>query len=136
MRAAVEAVDPDPERARDFLVSATRFLADADRDSTSMEGSVVLYWQACISALDAILAASGQRVGRGTHSHAVRVEAAATVAGAGCAELFERLDEWRRERTDVSYAAVTPSAATVAAMQTDTRDVVEAATILVDALSP
>jgi hypothetical protein len=39
----------------------------------------------------------------------------------------ERLDEWRRERHGVSYRAITPAAADVAAMQTDTRDLLAAA---------
>jgi len=56
-----------------------------------------------------------------------RVRATASVLGAGFTELFVRLDEWRRERHDVSYAAITPSAADVAAIQADARDVVAAA---------
>ena len=131
MRASVEAVDPDPDRAREFITAAAKFLADADRDSTSLESAVVLYWQACISALDAILSAYGQRVGQGTHSHAVRVEAAAALAGSGYADLFARLDEWRRERAEVSYAALVPAAADVAAMQADTREALETATVIV-----
>ncbi len=133
MRALIENVDPDLARAHDFLVGARVFLMDADATATHKESSVVLYWQACISAMDAILTASGQRVGHGVDSHAVRVEGAAAILGAGYTELFERLDEWRRERHDVSYAALTPAAADVAAMQTDARDVVGAAATFLDA---
>jgi hypothetical protein len=131
MRAEIEDIEPDPGRARDFLAAARTFLADADRPTTHPESTVVLYWQACVSALDAILAAQGRRVGHGAGSHSVRVEGAAAILGARYDELFERLDEWRRERNDVSYAAVTPPAADVAAMQTDTRDIVEAAVTFV-----
>lgn len=127
MRAAILSVEPDAARANDFLAQARRFLQDADRDSTHLESAVVLYWNACISAMDAILTAAGLRVGSGEDSHSVRVEAAAGVLGAGYADLFERLDEWRRERHDVSYAAVTPPAGDVDAMQGDARDVVVAA---------
>lgn len=77
--------------------------------------------------MDAVLAASGMRVGRGQDSHAVRIEACRAAAGGGYAELCTRLDEWRRERHDVSYAAITPAAADVAAMQADARDMLEAA---------
>jgi hypothetical protein len=49
------------------------------------------------------------------------------VLGAGFSDLCDRLDEWRRERHDVSYAAITPAAADVAAMQADARDVLAAA---------
>jgi hypothetical protein len=77
--------------------------------------------------MDAILAMSGWRVGSGEDSHAVRVEATQRVLGAAFDELFERLDEWRRERHDISYAAITPSAVDVSAMQTDARDVLAVA---------
>jgi hypothetical protein len=125
-RAEVESVEPDPGRARDFLLQAKKFLADAELPKTSLEGSVVLYWNACIAAMDAVLANAGLRIGRGDDSHVVRVEAAQGVLGVGYSELFERLGEWRRERHEVSYAAVTPSAADVAAMQGDARDVIAA----------
>ena len=58
----------------------------------------------------------------------MRVEGTAAILGGGYDDLFERLDEWRRERNDVSYAAITPPAADLAAMQADARDVVAAAT--------
>src|SRR5437667_10411729 len=126
-RAAAEEVGPDPERAREFLDQAKRFLADAERTSTSREGSVVLYWSTCNSSMDAILAATGLRIERGEDSHIVRIETTRGILGAGYGELFDRLDEWRRERHGVSYAAIEPAAGVVAAMQDDARDVVSAA---------
>jgi hypothetical protein len=125
-RAEAEPVEPDFARARDFLAQAKRFLADAEA-ATHLESAVVLYWSACISAMDAVLAAGGFRIGGGEDSHAVRVEAAFRVLGGGFGDLRERLDEWRRERHGVSYRAITPAAADVAAMQTDTRDLLAAA---------
>jgi hypothetical protein len=126
-RAEIELVDPDPGRARDFIQQARRFIADAERGTTSPESAVVLYWNACISSMDAVLTASGRRVGSGEDSHIVRVEAACGVLGAGYQELFERLDQWRRTRHYVSYAAITPPTAEVAALQGDARDVLDAA---------
>ena len=126
-RAEVGNVEPDTDRARDFISQAHTFLADADRADTHLESAVVLYWNACISAMDGVLAAVGLRVLSGEDSHLVRVEAVRGVLGDGYADLFDRLDLWRRERHDVSYAAITPSAADVAAMQADARDVVAAA---------
>lgn len=126
-RAEIQFIDPDPARARDFIDQARRFLADAERDTTSLEGAVLLYWSTCISSMDAILAATGRRVGSGEDSHAVRVEAARGVLGGGYEELFERLDEWRRTRHGVSYAAITPSSADVSGIQGDARDVLAAA---------
>jgi len=125
-RALVEQVDPDLGRALDFISQGRRFLADAD-DASHLESAVVLYWNTCISAMDGLLAAAGLRVGRGEDSHAVRVESVRNVLGAGFDDLCDRLDEWRRERHDVSYAAITPAAADVAAMQTDARDILAAA---------
>ena len=126
-RAEVEPVEPDFDRARDYVAQAKRFLIDAERDSTHLESAVVLYWSVCISAMDALLAAAGLRIGRGQDSHAVRVETARELLGAGFHDLCDRLDEWRRERHDVSYAAITPAAGDVAAMQADARDILAAA---------
>ena len=131
-RAAVHEVDPDSARAREFLAQARLFLADADRSSTALESAVVLYWQSCISAMDAMLTAAGLRLEDGVDTHLVRVQTASSLAGDGYADLFERLDHWRRGRHGVSYAAVTPPANDVAAMQTDARDVVELAARFLD----
>jgi hypothetical protein len=125
-KAEIEPVEPDDARARDFLTQAKRFLADAEAAS-HLESAVVLYWNACISAMDAVLSAAGFRIGSGEDFHAVRIEAAFGVLGGGFDDLRERLDEWRRERHGVSYRAITPAAADVAAMQTDARDIVAAA---------
>jgi hypothetical protein len=126
-RAEAEPVEPDFERARDFIAQAKRFLTDAERDSTHLESAVVLYWSVCLSAMDALLAAAGLRIRRGQDSHAVRVETTRELLGAGFHDLCDRLDEWRRERHDVSYAAITPAAGDVAAMQADARDILTAA---------
>lgn len=126
-RAEAEPVEPDLEHASDYIAQAKRFLADAERDSTHLESAVVLYWSVCISAMDALLAAAGLRIGRGQDSHAVRIDTTRRILGAAYGELCDRLDEWRRERHDVSYAAITPAAADVAAMQADARDILGAA---------
>ncbi len=121
--AEVRDVDPDPSRAREFLAQAKRFLEDAEGD-LSLESAVVLLWNACIAAMDSLLTFEGLRVGSGDGSHALRVATARGAAGSGYSELFDRLDEWRRERADVSYAALTPSAAVVAAMTDDAREII------------
>jgi hypothetical protein len=125
-RAEAERVEPDLERAGDFVAQAQRFLVDAER-ATHLESAVVVYWNTCISAMDAALATAGLRIGSGEDSHAVRVETVRRVLGGGFGDLCHRLDKWRRERHDVSYAAITPAAADVAAMQADARDVLAAA---------
>lgn len=124
--AELERVEPDRERAQEFLAQAKTFLSDAAKSDVALESAVVLQWNACISAMDAALTFSGLRVTSGVFGHAVRVQACAGALGAGYAELFERMDVWRRERGDVSYAAVQPSAASVAAMEEDARDLIAA----------
>lgn len=126
-RAEAERVAPDATRAREFLAQARSFLVDAERDTTALESAVVLSWSACINAMQAVLALDGWRITRGDESHVVLIEIASAALGAGYAELFERLDEWRRARHGVSYAAVTPGAAMVDALRTDARDVISAA---------
>jgi hypothetical protein len=121
-RAELEYVGVDLDRASALIDQARRFLVDADGD-VSLESAVVLYWNACINSMDAILAAAGQRVGTGEDSHIVRVEAIRDILGSAANDLCDRLDEWRGERHDVSYRAVTPSEADVAAMQADARDI-------------
>jgi hypothetical protein len=125
-RAELESVEPDAGRAHDFVAQGRRFFEDAERDTTNLESAVILYWNACISAMDALLAVEGLRVGSGEESHAVRVEGARRILGGGYGDLCDRLDEWRRERHGVSYAAVTPAAADVAAIQADARDILAA----------
>jgi hypothetical protein len=125
-RAELEHVEPDAGRAQDFIGQSRVFLEDAERETTHLESAVVLYWNACIAAMDSLLAVEGLRVGSGEGSHAVRVEGVRTILGAGFDDLCDHLDEWRRERHDVSYAAITPAAADVAALQRDTRDILAA----------
>jgi len=125
-QAELEQVEPDAGRAQDFIGQSRLFLKDAEGD-LSLESAVVLYWSACIAAMDALLAVEGLRVGSGEGSHSVRLEGCRGILGAGFADLCDRLDEWRRERHDVSYAAITPSAADVAALQTDAHDILAAA---------
>jgi hypothetical protein len=126
-RAELERVEPDAGRAQDFIAQSRLFLEDAERDTTNLESAVILYWSACIGAMDALLAFEGLRVGSGEGSHAVRVEGARRILGAGFNDLCDHLDEWRRERHDVSYAAITPAVADVAALQADARDIFAAA---------
>ena len=125
-RAQIDTVEPDAGRARAFLAQAQVFVADAEQPGTSLEGAVVLYYQACLSAMDGLLAAVGRRVGAGVESHSVRIAEAARHLGGGYAELTERLQIWRSERAEVSYAAITPGAQDVAALREDAHDLLAA----------
>lgn len=107
-RAELSEIPPDADRAAEFLQQARSFLRDGEQDGTSLAGAAVLYYQACLAAIDAVLTSAGRRVGAGEEAHIVRIEAGAALLGGGYTELFERLDEWRRQRHDASYAAVVP----------------------------
>src|SRR5437868_825958 len=73
-RAEAERVEPDQRRAEEFLTQAGRFFADAERETTALESAVVLFWSACLSAMDAVLAREGWRIGRGDESRRLRIE--------------------------------------------------------------
>ena len=124
-RAEVHDVEPDPMRAREFLEQARRFLQDAEVESLSLASSCILLYQSCVAAMDAILTKAGRTVGYGEFAHVTRINEALRLAGGAYSELFARIgDEWRVERGEVSYGAVAPSAAMVAAQHDDAREVV------------
>src|SRR6266571_611774 len=104
-----------------FLRQAKKFVEDGDAD-IALASTVVLCYQGCLSAMDPILAAAGRRVTSGTESHVVRIRECRGLLGNAYADLLDRMDEWRRERGDVSYGALDPSAKSVAALQSDARD--------------
>lgn len=66
--------------------------------------------------------AAGSRVTSGEESHRVWIEEAGRLAGPAYADLFERLDVWRADRNQVSYAALEPSGGAIVALRTDARD--------------
>ena len=127
-RAEVKSVPPDQERASEFLAQARRFLADADLPDLSLPGTCSLLYQACIAAMDAVLALEGRAVGSGEASHIVRIGETLRLIGGSHAELFERLqDEWRGQRGEVSYGALVPPAAQVDSQRADAHELVELA---------
>lgn len=123
--AEIETVYPDAARASEFLAQARVFLKDAESSGVSPAGSFFLLYQACLAGMDAILAASGSRVRSGEESHRVRIAEAARISGPAYAELFERLNVWRTDRHQVSYAALEPSGAEIDALGVDANDLLE-----------
>jgi hypothetical protein len=127
-RAQIRDIRPDPDRAAEFLAQARRFLADAELPDVSLPGTCFLLYQACLAAMDAILAFSGRTVGLGESSHVVRIGEALRLVGSSHEELFERLqDEWREQRGEVSYGALVPPAAEVDSQRSDTRELIDLA---------
>jgi hypothetical protein len=124
-RAEIESVYPDEARAHEFLGHARGFFADAESPSLTQPGSFFLLYQACLAGMDALLAATGSRVTSGEESHRVRIDEAARIAGSAYTELFERLDVWRADRNQVSYAAFEPSGGAVNALRTDASDLLD-----------
>lgn len=100
-----EFVPADPASARVFLDQAERFMEDGGQARTSLEGRQILYYQACLSALEGILLAGGKRIMSGTGAHILRMDEAHACLGHGYPDLFERLDMRREARHEVSYSA-------------------------------
>jgi hypothetical protein len=124
-RAEAKAVPPDPDRAAEFLAQARRFFDDANLPDLSLPGTCFLLYQACIAAMDAVLAFEGRAIGSGEASHVVRIGETVRLTGGSHAELFERLqDEWRGQRGEVSYGAFVPPAAEVDSQRTDTSELI------------
>lgn len=127
-RAEARDVPPDPERADEFLAQARRLLADAELTEVSLAGTCFLLYQACLAAMDAVLAFEGRAVGSGEGSHIVRIGEAVRLTGGSHGELFERMqDEWRDQRGDGSYGALVPPASEVESQHADTRELIELA---------
>jgi hypothetical protein len=121
-RAEIRDAPRDPGRAAEFLDQARRFVGDAEAPGVSAAGTCILLYQACVSAMDAVLTYEGRTVGAGEASHIVRIGETLRLTGDSNAELFERLqDEWRVERGEVSYGVVVPPEAEVESQRSDTR---------------
>jgi hypothetical protein len=120
--ARVEPVPADPATARVFLDRAEQFLADGDQPAIAHESKQILYWQACIAMLEALLLAAGRRVTPGSGGHMRRLEEADRVLAHKHSGLFEDLDLHRDARNDVSYAAGVASELDVRALRSAASD--------------
>ncbi len=132
-RAEARAVPPDQARAAQFLHAAERVFADAERTEMSSEGALILYYQACVAGMKAVLAAGGRDVGGGDDGHVVLIGEVGGLLGPVFDELLARIGEDRRERNAVSYAAVVPSALAVETVRQDARELLDAASRFVRA---
>jgi hypothetical protein len=120
-------VPEDRVSAREFLVQADQFLADADVADLSAPSRAVLLHNAAVCACDAILQAGGLRVTGGDGAHVVRLERALQQIDGDTDELLERLDASRARRNEASYAAQVVPAASIAEAREATIEVVELA---------
>jgi hypothetical protein len=125
--ARAEPVPADPATARIGLDEAERFLSDGDEPALSEESRHLLYWQACLSLLDAVLLAGGRRVTSGAGGHMLRLSETHAVLGANHPDLFERLDLHRGRRHDVSYRGAVSSAEDTAALRGAAEELLELA---------
>ena len=126
-RAEARDVPADPERARAFLASSEEFYRDAEQPRMSLNGAAILYYQACVSAMKAVLAAAGRDVGGGEAGHLVLIGETNRLLGDAHTDLLNRVSEDRRERNDVSYAAANATPLAVETMRSDARELIEAA---------
>lgn len=101
--ARVEPVPQDAATARILLERAQGFLSDGCQHGNTAPGKQILLWQACLSAVDAILLAAGRRVTGGEGAHAVRLRESQAELGGDHLDLFERLDGHRQLRHGASY---------------------------------
>jgi hypothetical protein len=130
-RAEARDVPVDRDRARLFIEAADEFYADAQQAGTSLNGSAILYYQTCVSAMKAVLAAAGRDVGGGDAGHVVMIGETNGILGDAYTDLLTRVSEDRRERNDVSYAAVRATPLAVEAMRSDARELIDAARVFV-----
>lgn len=86
-----------------FLDQAERFLADAE--GVAPASVQILCWQACISAMEAVLLVAGRRVSAGDGAHVLRLREAEKQIDDDRSDLFEPLNDHRELRHDVSYHA-------------------------------
>lgn len=101
--ARAEYVPADPATARVFVDQAERFLEDAD--GMAPASVQILCWQACISAMEAVLLIAGRRVTAGDGAHVLRLREAEKQVDGDRSDIFERLNDHRELRHDVSYHA-------------------------------
>ena len=120
--ARTERVPPDPVTARIFLERADSFLQDGDRGGLTLDTRQIVYWQACISAMEAVLLSDGVRVTSGAGGHVLRLAEAHRALGNQHYDLFERLDVQRDTRHEVSYYAGVVTEGQVEALRTATAE--------------
>lgn len=115
--ARIEPVPPDPATARIRIKDAERYLVDGSRHGLSEESRQLLYWQACLSSLDAVLLTAGARVASGEGGHRLRLVETDRILGGNHPELFEELDAQRARRNAVAYGGAPSSATETSALR-------------------
>jgi hypothetical protein len=119
-------VDPDPHRAQRFLRSSQNLLRDAESVELALESSFFLAHQACISAMEALMASVGRAISPGEGSTIVLLRETNGALGPTYNDLFESLSIGRQERNEASYAEPTVSEAAAHVMLEDARALVAA----------
>jgi hypothetical protein len=103
--ARLERIERDPYLAKSFLLRARRFAADAKRRELAAETRQVVLHSATIAACDAALAIEGFEVVGIEGGHKLRIETALDLLPDVPDDMFDRLDDARLSRNQVSYAA-------------------------------
>ena len=104
--ARVTLIEPDPFLAESRLQQARPFVDDGRREENSEASRLVLLHSAVIAICDAALAMAGKRVEGSVGGHQLRLAEAEAVLDELPSQLFERLDEARATRNEVSYRAL------------------------------
>lgn len=103
--ARLERIQPDPWLASAFLDRANQFAVDGARADLTVESRQILLHNAVIAACDSVLAITGHEVVGSDGGHQLRLEKVERILPGDHALMFERLDELRALRHQVSYAA-------------------------------
>jgi hypothetical protein len=104
--ATTERIEPDPLLAGDFLRGARRAASDSAKPGLHAESRQLLLHEAAKAACDAVLAVNGWQVVGSDGGHRLRLKQARDLLGGFDEELFERLDDLRQSRNQVSYSAL------------------------------
>jgi hypothetical protein len=103
--ARLEPIEADPYLAAGFLKRAESFVADGENEGLQPESRQVLLHSATVAACDSALAIKGLQVVGSEGGHKLRLEEVARLLPDADTGLFERLDDARIARNEVSYAA-------------------------------
>ena len=130
--AAVDLVPPDLDEAEQRLAQARRHHDSGRLEDVDGESSYILLYSAAHKAASAVLLAAGRRITGGENAHALLLREARRLLPPERSTLLDRLDQARRQRNRVAYAAEEVSRAQLRSLLAATGELIEAAQQFVD----
>lgn len=123
-QAELEQIEEDALLAADYLDRARAFQVDAAVAALSVETRLLLLHSATIAACDAALVGCGLRVRGSDGGHRLRIDEAERLLPDAEPGLFDRLDDARMSRNNVSYAVGMVPAADMEESTSAVRDLI------------